>query len=139
MYLAQPLPITLVPCPPAGIYLRWLSPLNTWEGWLFDGDTDTKTSIEDATELRTADSRATVAVRRAGTDALTVRTGNLSTAQHQALSTILDSPQVYRQCPSGERVPVLVSASATAPRTSADGKHELELEIKLPARNALIH
>jgi hypothetical protein len=78
-------------------------------------------------------------VRRAGTDTLTVRAGDLSTAQHEALSTILDSPQVYRQFSSGLRIPVLVSASATAPRTSADGKHELELEIKLPARNSLTH
>jgi hypothetical protein len=100
---------------------------------------DSKTGIEDATDLRTADSRATVAVRRPAADSLIVRAGDLSTAQHTALSTILNSPQVYRQYPTGLRQPVLVSASATAPRTSSDGRHELELEIKLPARNALTH
>lgn len=138
-YLAKPLTFTLEPCPPPGVYLRWLSPLNTWEGHLFTGDVDEKTSIDEATDLATADGRATVAVRRPGTDTLTVRAGDLSTAQHTALSTILDSPQVYRQYPSGQRQPVLVSASATAARTNADGKHELELEIKVPARNALTH
>jgi hypothetical protein len=138
-YLAQPLTLTLSPCQTAGVYLRWLSPLNTWEGWLFPGDIDDKTSIDEATELSTADSRATVSVRRAGTDTRTVRAGDLSEAQHQALSTILDSPTVYQQMASGQRIPVLVSASATANRTSSDGKHELELEIKLPARNALTH
>jgi hypothetical protein len=141
MYLAKPLIFTLEPCPPSGVYLRWLSPLGEWCGLLFAGDVDTSTDLLEPTDLNTTDGRATVAVRRAGTDTLTVRAGagDLSTSQHEALSTILDSPQVYRQYPSGLRIPVLVSASATAPRTSADGKHELELEIKLPARNALTH
>lgn len=139
MYLAKPLTITLEPCPRAGVYLRWLTGLSTWEGWLFAGDVDTTTDLSDPTDLATADARTTVALRRAGTDKLTVRTGDLSTEQHVALSTLLDSPQVYRQYASGLRQPVLVSASATAPRTSADGKHVLELEIKLPARNALTH
>lgn len=139
MYLAKPLTLTLHLCPPAGVYLRWLTPLGEWPGWLFAGDVDTNIDLLDPTDLATADGRATVAVRRAGVDKLTVRAGDLSTAQHQALSTILDSPQVYRQYPSGQRVPVLISASATAPRTSADGRHELELELRPPARNALTH
>lgn len=139
MYLAKPLTFTLAPCPPAGVYLRWLSPLGEWCGWLFTGDVDTNTDLTDPTDLATADARTTVALRRAGTDTLTMRTGDLSTAQHAALSTVLDSPQVYRQYPSGQRQPVLVSASAAAPRTSSDGKHQLEFEVKLPARNALTH
>lgn len=139
MYLAKPLTLNLALCPPAGVYLRWLSPLGEWCGWLFAGDVDTSTDLADPTDLATADARTTVAVRRAGVDKLTVRAGDLGTAQHQALSTILDSPQVYRQYPSGLRQPVLISASATAPRTSADGRHELELELRLPARNALTH
>ena len=138
-YLAQPLTLQLASCLGPGVYLRWLTPLNTWEGWLFVGDVDTKTDLTDPTDLATADARTTVALRRAGTDSLTVRTGDLSTEQHAALSTILDSPQVYRQYTNGLRQSVLVSASATAPRTSAEGKHELELEIKLPARNSLTH
>jgi hypothetical protein len=138
-YLAKPLVLKLDVCPPAGVYLRWLSPLGEWCAWLWSGDQDHKTSIDEASDLSTVDGRSTVAVRRAGTDTLTVRTGDLSEAQHQALSTILDSPQVYRQYPSGQRIPVLVAASATAPRTSSDGKHQLELEVKLPARNALTH
>jgi hypothetical protein len=75
----------------------------------------------------------------ASTDSLTVRAGDLSEAQHQALSTILDSPQVYRQYGTGQRQPVLVAASATATRTSSDGRYTFELDIKLPARNALTH
>jgi hypothetical protein len=138
-YLAQPLTLTLQPCPATGVYLRWLSPLNTWEAWLFSGDFDPKTSLDEASDLSTADGRATVAVRRAGTDTLTVRAGDLSEAQHQALSTILDSPQVYRQYANGQRVPVLVAASATATRTSSDGRYTFDLDIKLPARNALTH
>ncbi|MGI4864636.1 MAG: hypothetical protein ACRYFZ_12000 [Janthinobacterium lividum] len=139
VYLAQPLILTLQQCPPTGVYLRWLSPLGTWEGWLFAGDVDTKTDIADATDIATADARSQVAVRRAGFDTLTVRAGDLSTAQHQALNTILDSPQVYQQFADGTRQPVIVSANASAPRTSSDGRHQLELEIKLPARNALTH
>lgn len=139
MYLAKPLTLTLALCPPTGVYLRWLTPLGTWDAWLFTGDQDLLTDLVDPTDLATADARTTVAVRRAGVDKLTVRAGDLSTAQHQALSTLLDSPQVYRQYPGGLRQSVLISASATAPRTSADGRHELELELRLPARNALTH
>jgi hypothetical protein len=138
-YLAKPLTLTLQLCSPPGVYLRWLTPLGEWGGWLFAGDVDTSTELTDPTDLATADARTTVALRRAGTDKLTVRTGDLSSEQHAALSTLLDSPQVYRQYATGLRQPVLVSASATTPRTSSDGKHVLELEIKLPARNALTH
>ena len=137
-YLAQPLTLQLLPAC-QGVYLRWLTPLNTWEGWLFLGDVDTKTDMADATDIATADARAQVAVRRAGLDTLTVRTGDLSTAQHRALSTILDSPQVYQQLADGSRQPVLVAANASATRTSSDGKHQLELDVKLPARNSLTH
>jgi hypothetical protein len=139
MYLAHPLTLTLAACPPTGVYLRWLSPLNTWESWLFSGDFDPKTSIDEASELSTADGQATVAVRRAGTDRLTVRAGDLSEAQHQALTTLLDSPQVHRQYATGQRIPVLVAASATATRTSSDGRYTFDLDIKLPSRNALTH
>ena len=117
----------------------WLSPLNTWEGWLFSGDFDPKTSIDEATDLSTADGRATVAVRRVGADMLTVRAGDLSEAQWLALTTILDSPQVYRQYANGRRKPVLVAASVTATRTSSDGRYTFEFDIKLPSRNAITH
>jgi hypothetical protein len=140
-YLATPLTLQIEQCSALDnvYYLRWLSPMSTWEGWLFAGDVDTKTDITDATDLSTADGRATVAVRRAGTDTLTVRAGDLSDAQHEALSTLLDSPQVYRQLPGGAKLPVLVVANSSLSRTSSDGRHELELAIKLPARNALTH
>lgn len=138
-YLAQPLLLQLQPtC--TGTYLRWLSPLGTWEGWLFPGDLDTKTEVTDATDLATPDARAQVAVRRAGLDTWIVRAGDLTTAQHQAIAeSLLSSPQVYEQLPDGRRRPVFVSPSATAGRTSADTRHELELEVKLPPRNALTH
>lgn len=138
-YLAQPLTLQLAPVCAAPEYLRWLSPLGTWEGWVFAGDVDTKTDVAEATDAATADGRSTVAVRRPAADTLTVRAGDLSEAQHAALSTLLDSPQVFRQLADGRRQPVLVVASSSFTRTSADGRHELELSLKLPARNALTH
>jgi hypothetical protein len=89
--------------------------------------------------VATADGRATVAVRRPATDTLTIRVGDLSKAQHQALSTLLDSPQVYEQLASGRRIPVLVVPNSSVSRTSADGRHALELRLKLPVCNALTH
>jgi hypothetical protein len=68
-----------------------------------------------------------------------MRTGDLSKAQHQPLNTSLDSPQVYRQYANGARIPVLIQPDSSSLRTSADDKHELELQIKLPACNALTH
>jgi hypothetical protein len=139
-YLAQHLTLQLVFCPsPEGEYLRWLTPLGEWAAWLFAGDVDTKTDSTDATDSATADGRATVAVRRPATDTLTVRAGDLSDQQHAALTTLLDSPQVFRQLADGRRQPVLVVQGSSLTRTSADGRHELELSLKLPARNALTH
>lgn len=109
-----------------------------WDGWTF-GDLGTKTDVADAKAISTADARATIAMRRAATDILTLRADDLSTAQHQALRTLPDSPQVYQQLASGQRVPVLVVANSSVSRTSADGRHELGLSFKLPARNALAH
>jgi hypothetical protein len=80
-----------------------------------------------------------VAVRRAATDTLTVRVGDLSTAQLQALTTLLDSPQVYEQLATGQRIPVLVVPNSSISSTSADGRHELELSLQVPSRNALTH
>jgi len=136
-YLAAPLRLTLAPACGSPEYLRWLSPLGTWEGWAFSGDVDTKTDVTESSDISTADARVSVAVRRAATDTLTVRAGDLSTAQHTALTTLLDSPQVYRQEADGSRVPVLILPNSSVSRTSSDGRHELELTLKLPARNAL--
>ena len=138
-YLAQPLTLQLRPACPTDCYLRWLSPLGTWEGWAFDGVIDDKTDITEATDISTADSRHTVAVRRAGVDTLTVRAGDLTAAQHQALTTLLDSPQVYRQLLDGQRIPVSVANNATTTRNTDGTKFTLEVEIRLPARNAVTH
>ena len=77
-------------------------------------------------------------MRRAVGESWVVRTSDLTRAQHQALSTILDSPQVYEQLPDGRLRPVLV-ANNSASRTSLDSRTELELEVKLPPCNALTH
>ena len=79
MYLAKPMTLTLELCPPAGVYLRWLTSLGERAGWLFAGDVDKKTDLAEPTDLATGDARTTVALRRTGADSLTVRTGNLST------------------------------------------------------------
>lgn len=142
-YLAKPLTLRIEHCVwQDAIYLRFLSPLGTWDGWLFGNNgavTDRKTDLAEASDISSADQRVSVAVRRAGIDTLTVRTGDLSEAQHQALSTILDSPQVYQQFADGSRRPVLVATNASVSRTSSDGRYQLELDVKLPARNSLTH
>ncbi|MGI4872070.1 MAG: hypothetical protein ACRYFX_12935 [Janthinobacterium lividum] len=138
-YLANPLTLQLRPACANTVYLRWLSPLGTWEGWSFAGVADDKTSVAEATDIATADARYAVAVRRAGVDTLTVRADDLTAAQHQALTTLLDSPQVYRQYPDGSREPVLVADNATTTRSTDGTRFTLEVDIKLPSRNALTH
>lgn len=138
-YLAQPLTLQLRPSCAPFVYLRWLSPISTWEGWLFEGVTDDKTDVTEATDISTADNRHTVAVRRAGLDTLTVRAGDLTAAQHVALTTLLDSPQVYRQYPDGTRHPVSVAGNATTMRSTDGTRFTLEVEVRLPSRNALTH
>jgi len=136
MPYTQPLLIHIDLCPPAGLYLRWLSPLGNLEGFLFSGATDQKTDIRGATSYQPAPGRHTVAVRRPGYTTQTLYAGNLDTQTVTALTTLLDSPQVYQQDYSGQLSPVfLVPNSAVF--TPQDGRHELSFEIELPARQAL--
>lgn len=135
IYYTQPVTIQLAPvCLDRGVYLRWLSPLGHWEGWFFDGQVDDATALDNPTSYRPG--RATLAVARPGVATQQLRTSNLTAAQHQALTTLLDSPQVYRQYPNGQLVPVYVVPGGGT-RTSADTRHEFEVTIELPRRNAL--
>lgn len=138
-YLAQPLTLQLRPACGNPVYLRWLSPLGTWEGWLFSDNaaSDLKTEVTEATDVSTADNRYAVAVRRVAQGTLTVRADNLTATQHAALSTLLSSPAVYRQYADGTRQPVLVAANASTTRSSTDTRSTLELDVRLPAANAL--
>lgn len=133
--------VALRHCSPVrGVYLRWLSaPGGNWEGWLFEGEADTKYSLDSATSYSPADSSSQVALQRPLQEVLTVRAGNLSQAQHTALSSILSSPAVFIQERSGARTPVLVADNAAAARTTADGKHVLSIEIQPPAPNSLVN
>ena len=139
-YLAHPLTLQLQPCPAKGYYLRWLTFLGTWEGWLFTGAADRKSEVAEATAITTADTRYSVAVRRAGLRTLTVRSDNLTAGQYDALvGSLLTSPQVYRQFPDGTRQPVLVAANASTTRSTDATRFSLELDLTLPAYNALTH
>ena len=124
--------------PVRGVYLRWLSaPGGNWEGWLFEGEADTKYSLNDATAYSPADSANQVALQRPLQQVETLRAGNLTQAQHTALSSILSSPAVFIQGRSGTCTPVLVAENATAGRTTADGRHVLTLEVLLSPLNSL--
>jgi hypothetical protein len=138
-YLAKPLTLAIEQCPPVNtVYLRWLTPISTWEGWAWDGG-EVKTQLQDPTQLSTTDNRNTVALQRPTLNSLTVQASNLSAAQYDSLVSILSSPQVYRQHPNGQREPVLVAADASALRLSNATKSELEITISLPAKNSLTH
>ncbi|MCA8830287.1 hypothetical protein [Hymenobacter pini] len=132
----QPYEIQLTPaCPARTVYLRWLSPLGNWEGWGFTGDTDDTTQPEADSVLRTASGSVQV-LQRTRTRRRLLRAGNLTPAQHEALTSLLDSPQVYVQNAAGQLTPVLV-VPAAAGRTSSATRTELDVEIELPASNAL--
>lgn len=132
----QPLLIHLVPvCPERGVYLRWLSPLGNWEGWFFDGDYD-PTTIPEAGSVFRPESGAALVLQRSRARRQLLRAGNLSPQQHEGLTTLLDSPQVYMQAADGTRTPVLV-VPAAAGRTSPDTRTEFSVEIELPTPNAL--
>lgn len=136
MPYTQPLLIRLDLCPPTGTYLRWLSPLGNLEGWLFSGDDDQKTEVRSTTSWQPAGTRRVVAVRRPGYTSQVLYAGGLDTLQVQALTTLLDSPQVYLQDYTSKLTPVYLVANS-AQFTPHDGRHELSFELELPARNAL--
>ncbi|TGD80299.1 hypothetical protein [Hymenobacter wooponensis] len=132
----QPLVIQLQPyCPGSGVYLRWLSPLGNWEGWLFEGDIDDSTPAPTGNTFQPARGaalklRSTTSTRRL------LRAGNLTPRQHAVLSTLQDSPQVYMQDAGGALMPVTV-VPATTGRTSAESRTEFDVEIDLGPRNTL--
>ena len=125
--------------PVRGVYLRWLSANGNWEGWLFEGEVDTKYSLDSASSYSPADSSSQVALQRALQQNNTLRAGNLSKEQHTALSSVLSSPAVFIQERNGSRTPVLVADNATAARTTSDGKHVLTIELQPPAPNSLVN
>lgn len=132
----QPYEIQLTPaCPARVVYLRWLSPLGNWEGWAFEGDTDDTAQPGTGSIFRPEAGPAQV-LQRSRTQRQLLRAGNLTPAQHEALTTLLDSPQVYVQDAAGTRTPVLV-VPATAGRTSPATRTEFDVEIELPAANTL--
>ena len=137
IYYTRPQRIALNHCPEQGIYLRWLSPLGSWDGWLFSGDIDTSVSLENATSYRPGAGRYTVARQRPGVDGQLLRTGNLKAAEHQALTTLLDSPQVYEQFADGRREPRYVLPNNSATRTSADGLYEFDVQLEVRRRNSI--
>lgn len=123
--------------PTRSTYLRWQSANGNWEGWLFDGEADSKLSLDSSSSYSPADSSAEVAIARAGKDVVTLRAGNLTAAQHKALSTIITAPVVFIQELNGTRTPVLVAENATAARATSDGRHVLSIDILPPPPNSL--
>ncbi|TGE04773.1 hypothetical protein [Hymenobacter fodinae] len=132
----QPFVLQLQPaCPGQGVYLRWLSPLGNWEGWLFEGDTDHTTTPEAGSVFRPAGSAAQV-LQRPGIQKHLLRAGNLLPGQWDGLSTLLTSPQVYVQDEAGTLTPVTVLAGP-ATRSSAETRTEFDVELDLGALNPL--
>lgn len=135
----RPYRIQIVHCPPAPArpyYLRWYSSQGNLEGWLFLGEADDKVGVEGAVSLAREDG-TTEAISKPLTETVTVRAGNLSTAQHRGLVTILSAPQVYLQAPDGTRTPVYVVDNSAGSRSTSEGRHVLEIALLLPAANSL--
>lgn len=122
-------------CPGQGVYLRWLSSLGNWEGWLFEGDIDFTTEPEAGSVFRASGSPAKV-LRRPGAQKQLLRAGDLLPGQWDGLSTILTSPQVYIQDAAGQLTPVTVTAGP-ATRSSADTRTEFDVEVVLAPLNPL--
>ncbi|RFP65928.1 hypothetical protein D0N36_06910 [Hymenobacter lapidiphilus] len=136
MEYTAPYTVRLDHCPAPGIYLRWLSPLGAWDGWLFDGDFDDAKMPEAGSVFRPAASAAPQVLQRPGGARQLLRAGDLSPAQHEALTSIMTSPQVFVQAASGRLTPVTV-VPVTTGRTSSDTRTTFDVEIELPTPNAL--
>ncbi|UOQ70976.1 hypothetical protein [Hymenobacter cellulosilyticus] len=134
--LTQSFTLQLRPCCPGhGVYLRWISPLNDWPAWLFDGDVDDTTDVAAGTVFRPEQGPAQL-LRRGAMDKQLLRAGNLTPAQHATLTTLLISPQVYIQDLYGRLTPVLVTAAQPG-RTSSDNRTTFDVEVDVATRNPL--
>lgn len=136
---SQPYGIKIRHCPPAPgrpYYLRWQTWLGNWEGWLFSGEADTKVAQDAPVSLATEDGN-TLAIAKPGAETLTLRAGNLSTAQHRAICTLVTAPQVYLQAQNGALTPVYVADNSAGSRTTTDSRHTFQVDIILPAANSL--
>jgi hypothetical protein len=125
--------------PDRGLYLRWQTNRGNWEGWLFDGQQDTKYSVDNPTSYSPADVANLVALARPGQVLVTIRTGNLSQAQLQGLASLLTSTMVFIQDSQGNLTPVMVAENATASSSTSDGKQVLALDILPPPPNSLVN
>jgi hypothetical protein len=117
--------------------LRWLSPLGSWEGWLFSEEHDEKTSLDGATDYTPGYERDVVPLARPGVDSVTLHVGGLTAQQYRGLTTLLDSPAVYRQFPDGSLEWVTVAKNANSARNTGDGRFEFSVDVDLKRRNSI--
>lgn len=126
-------------CPPFGVLLRWISPKNNFETWLFAGKTTKVLDISEAVLFTGDDERITETLFKQGNENITLRAMNFTAKQAEGIATLFISPKVYAYFPDSAE-PVLVQI-ATGTFTSVDElikRQSLTFEIILPKINALM-
>ena len=125
-------------CSPYGVLLRWISPENNFETWLFSGKTTKVIDVNDSVLFAGEDDRQTETLYKQGETNITLRTMNFSPNQAEGLATLFTSPKVYAYFPnSDEAIPVQIN-NGTFVSVDQLVKHQtLSFEIILPKLNAL--
>jgi len=126
-------------CSPYGVLLRWISPQNNFESWLFAGKTTKVIDVKDSVLYQGTDERQTETLYKQGETNITLRTMNFTQKQAEGLATLFTSPKVYAYFPnSDEAIPVQINAGTFVSVDELVKHQTLSFEIILPKINSLM-
>ena len=123
-------------CNPKAVYLRWLSPLGNYEGYLFAGKKQQDIETENAVTFRSADSRHDETKSRTANPVYLLRTVVPDRSTAKALQHLFTSPKV-KAVIEGKEYDVTVSSNGATLFSDADKRQFLDVQITLPYLNAL--
>jgi hypothetical protein len=126
-------------CAPHGVLLRWISPSNNFESWLFAGKTTKVTDVNESVLFAGADERQTETLYKQGETNITLRTMNFTAKQAEGIATLFTSPKVYAYFPdSDEAIPVQINEGTFVSVDQLVKHQTLTFEIILPKTNSLM-
>jgi len=125
-------------CPPFGVFLRWINPLNGFDAWLFSGRTTRVLDVGDAVTFQSYDERTEEILKKDAAPVITLRTANFSRAQAIGLSTLFTSPIVKAYIGSdGNPVSVRIGNGSFTTIDELEKRQTLSFDIYLPKINSL--
>lgn len=118
------------------IYLRWLNQIAGWEGFLFTGEKDYRLKTEEGQYIPSVDERSVRVLRKRGVNTVTIRHGNLTQNEAEAMKSLYLSKQVYIQDSAGTTTPCTLRDGSFGLYNESETRYVVEFELETGNENA---